>query len=113
MRLGVCLDTCHMFVGGYGFNTQAQVDELTKKIESTIGWGVIECMHANDSKGEFGSTRDRHENIGGGFIGKEAFKLLLRNPKFSNLPLILETPGFDQKGPDKKNLEILKSLISI
>jgi endonuclease IV len=68
-------------------------------------------MHVNDSKAEFGSCKDRHENLGEGFIGKKALALLLTSAHFNKLPLILETPGFDDKGPDKQNVDILKSLI--
>ena len=110
-RVGVCLDTAHLFAAGYAFDTLEKVVELAKQIEKTIGWATIECMHANDSKVEFKSGKDRHENIGQGFIGKDPFRLLLQHSKFNNLPFILETPGFDDKGPDKKNLDILKSLI--
>lgn len=111
-RLGVCLDTCHMFAGGYKFDTQESVSKLIKKITETIGWKMIECMHVNDSRGEFGSTRDRHENLGQGFIGKDGLRLILKPVCFNKLPLILETPGFDEKGPDKQNLDILRNLIS-
>ncbi|MEK7165450.1 MAG: deoxyribonuclease IV [Patescibacteria group bacterium] len=111
-RLGVCLDTCHMFAGGYNFDTQEAVNVLLKKITEKVGWNVIDCIHINDSKFPVGSFRDRHENLGNGFIGIEGLKLLLNTPKFSELPMILETPGFDEKGPDKENLDILKNLIS-
>lgn len=111
-RLGVCLDTAHLFAGGYAFDTGERIAELAKKIETSVGWQVVECLHANDSKVPFGSGLDRHENIGEGYIGKEPFTLLLHHPKFSQLPFIDETPGFDDKGPDKRNLDILKSLKS-
>lgn len=110
-RIGVCLDTAHLFAGGVAFDTDANVAVLSKNIESTIGWDEIACMHVNDSKAEFGSFRDKHENLGEGFIGKSALKLLLNTKHFNKIPLILETPGFDGKGPDKKNVDILKSLV--
>lgn len=109
-RVGVCLDTCHMFAGGYAFNTTSEVDVLAQKIESTVGFDRIWCMHANDSKGEFNSALDRHENIGDGRIGNAGFKALLAHPKFSKIPFLLETPGLDGKGPDKENVERLKKL---
>lgn len=109
-RVGVCLDTAHMFAAGFALDTNQKLDELTQKIGDTVGWETIDCMHANDSKVEFGSGRDRHENIGKGFIGIEPFRLLLQHKQFSQLPFILETPGFDGKGPDKENLDILRSL---
>ena len=110
-QIGVCLDTAHLFAGGYTFDTPEKVELLGKMIQTTVGWESIECMHVNDSKVAAGSFRDRHENLGVGFVGTEALKLLLNSPHFDKLPLILETPGFDDKGPDKKNLDILKSLV--
>lgn len=110
-RLGICLDTAHMFAAGYAFDTTEKVAALEDKITATVGWEKVECMHANDSKVELGSGRDRHENIGKGLIGKKPLQLLLRHEKFGKLPWILETPGFADKGPDKQNLDILKSLV--
>ncbi|HCS78336.1 TPA: hypothetical protein DIV55_01185 [Patescibacteria group bacterium] len=110
-RLGVCLDTCHMFAAGYAFDSAEKITELKKQIQATVGWSNIYCLHVNDSKGEFASHIDRHENIGKGKIGKAPFKLLLHDEKFKELPFILETPGFDDKGPDKQNIDILKSLL--
>lgn len=110
-RVGVCLDTAHLFAGGYAFDTAEKIKVLSDMIADTIGWNEIKCLHVNDSKVALGSFRDRHENLGQGFIGNAALKLLLNSPEFSELPLILETPGFDDKGPDKQNLDILKSLI--
>jgi len=109
-RLGVCLDTCHLFAAGYKFDSHETVDKLKTKITKTVGWSPVYCMHTNDSKGDFDSHIDRHENIGAGKIGKAPFKLLLQDEKFKKLPFILETPGFDGKGPDQKNIEILKKL---
>lgn len=109
-RVSVCLDTAHMFAAGFAFDTKEKLDELSRKISSTVGWENIDCLHANDSKVEFGTGGDRHQNIGRGFIGPEPFRLLLHHKQFIKLPFILETPGFDDKGPDKKNLDILKSL---
>ena len=66
--------------------------------------------HLNDSRDPFSSFRDRHENIGQGYIGLKTFKLLINHQKLKSLPFIIETPGFDKKGPDKKNLDVLKKL---
>lgn len=71
----------------------------------------LELWHLNDSRDPFNSGRDRHENIGQGTIGIDEFKILLNHPKTKNYPFIIETPGFNQDGPDKKNLDILKSLV--
>ncbi len=110
-RVGVCLDTCHLFAGGMRFDTAENLKNLVAEIEKTVGWERIDCIHTNDSKGDFGSFIDRHENIGSGKIGTAPFKLLLHHPKFSRIPFIMEVPGFDGKGPDKKNIDILKSLL--
>ncbi len=109
-RLGISLDTAHMFAGGYAFDTIEIVDKLSQHIEQTVGWDRVWCMHVNDSQAEFGSGRDRHENLGQGKIGLSKLKILLNQKNFRRLPLILETPGFADKGPDQDNLEILKTL---
>jgi deoxyribonuclease IV len=114
-RLGWCLDTCHAYSAGYslgkdlgnallGFDIVDEVKRL-KLVES------LDCLHINDSRDVFDSGRDRHANLGEGEIGLEALKSFLGESVFNHLPLIIETPGFDNKGPDKRNLDILKSLI--
>ncbi len=110
-RLKVCLDTCHLHVAGYDLSTKEKLDDFLKEFDKDIGLDRLECFHINDSRDEFGSLRDRHENIGGGKVGKDVFKLVLNHPKLKHLPFLLEVPGFDDQGPDKKNVEILKSLI--
>lgn len=110
-RVRVCLDTCHLFSAGYDLRTPEMLDAFLKYIDAKIGLSVIEAWHLNDSRDPFGSLRDRHENIGEGTLGLEPFRLLLNHPLMQELPFIIETPGFDGNGPDRKNLEILKSLI--
>ncbi len=111
-RVKVCLDTCHLHVAGYDLSTKAKLDAFLDEFDHRIGLDRLECMHINDSRDEFGSLRDRHDNIGQGKVGKDVFKLILNHPKLSHLPFLLEVPGFDDTGPDKKNVEILKSLLS-
>jgi deoxyribonuclease-4 len=72
----------------------------------------LEVIHLNDSRDPFASLRDRHDNIGEGQVGIQVFKNILNNPKTKHLSFIIETPGFDDKGPDKKNLDILKNFIT-
>jgi len=110
-RVGVCLDSAHMFASGIAITSAQDIDGASKKIKETIGWENVWCMHTNDSRGDFGSHIDRHDNIGEGKIGKEPFKRLLHHHAFSQLPFILEVKGFDGKGPDKRNIDILKSLL--
>ncbi|MEK7170154.1 MAG: deoxyribonuclease IV [Patescibacteria group bacterium] len=110
-RVKVCLDTCHLHVAGYDVSTKEKLDAFLKEFDVNIGLERLECFHINDSRDEFGSLRDRHENIGEGKVAKDVFKLVLNHPKLKHLPLLLEVPGFDDTGPDKKNVEILKSLV--
>lgn len=110
-RLKVCLDTCHLFSAGYELITQKKLDEFLAEFETKIGLSKLVVLHINDSRDPFDSGRDRHENIGQGTLSLEPFKLLLKDKRTNNLPLIIETPGFDGKGPDKKNIDILKSLV--
>jgi len=109
-RLRLCLDTCHLFSSGYKFDTKQQLDQFLEKLEQLNLLDKLELWHLNDSRDLPNSGRDRHENIGQGTIGIEEFKILLNHPKTKNYPFIIETPGFNQEGPDKKNLDILKSL---
>lgn len=110
-RVKVCLDTCHLHAAGYDISTKKKLDEFLDYFDKEIGLNRLECFHANDSRDEFGSLRDRHDNIGEGKVGKEVFRLLLNHPKTKHLPFILEVPGFDDQGPDKKNMDILKELV--
>ncbi|EKE15030.1 MAG: hypothetical protein ACD_12C00188G0001 [uncultured bacterium] len=111
-RVKLCFDTCHLFSNGYRFDTLKELDAFLDKLEKLDLLQLIEVWHINDSCDEFDSGHDRHDNIGQGKIGIEEFKVLLNHKKTKDYPFIIETPGFDGNGPDKKNLEILKSLIT-
>jgi len=91
-RLGVCLDTCHLFAAGYDLRTQEAYETTMAEWEAVIGLSRIRLIHANDSKRELGSRVDRHEAIGQGHIGPEGFRLLLTDPRLAGVPVILETP---------------------
>ncbi len=91
-RVGVCIDTCHAFAAGYDLRTAEACEETFKKFDEVIGLQYLKGMHLNDSKKGLGSKVDRHENIGKGEIGVEGFQWIIANPKFDNIPLILETP---------------------
>jgi len=110
-RVKVCLDTCHLFSAGYDISTKSKLEKLLKEFEEKIGLEKLEVWHVNDSRDAFGSFRDRHENIGQGTLGLGAFETLLNHPQTKNYPFITETPGFDNLGPDKKNIDILKNLV--
>lgn len=110
-RVKVCLDTCHLFSNGYDLRTGKQLEELLFKFNEVIGIERLEVWHFNDSRDPLNSGRDRHENIGQGTIGLDEFKTIMNHQKTKDYPFIIETPGFEDKGPDKKNLDILKSLL--
>jgi len=113
-RVRICFDTCHLFSNGYRFNNTSELDAFfAKLVKLGIISDLIEVWHINDSRDEFDSGHDRHDNIGEGKIGIDEFKTLLNHPKTKKYPFIIETPGFDGNGPDKKNLDILKSLVGI
>jgi deoxyribonuclease-4 len=111
-RLGICWDTCHLFNAGYDVASEKGLKNTIDEFGELIGFDWLYCVHANDSKNPLGARRDRHENIGEGHIGEEGFRRMLHNKHLRGLPWILEVPGFEDKGPDKKNIEILKRLSS-
>lgn len=113
-RLGWCYDTCHGFNAGYLLG-KSSVNSLTgfdmvREAEKYDLLKSLECLHVNDSRDEFSSGHDRHANLGEGSLGLALIKKYVNYSQLKHLPLIIETPGFDGQGPDKKNLEILKSL---
>jgi len=110
-RLRVCLDTCHLHAAGYHLANDKEFEEFLSTFDNLIGLEKLELIHMNDSRDLHGSFRDRHENIGKGNVGVEVFKNFLNHPKTKHFSFIIETPGFDKKGPDKENLDILKSFI--
>lgn len=91
-RVGVCIDTCHTYAGGYDLTTPATFADTFKKFDETIGFRYLRGMHLNDSKKALGSHVDRHESLGKGTMGEEVFRLIMRDPRFDGMPLILETP---------------------
>ena len=108
-RLAVCLDTCHIFVAGYDITTQQGYEDTFDHFEKTIGLDRLKVIHCNDSKKPLGSKVDRHEHIGEGFIGPLAFQLLVNDPRFDTLPIILETP--EPEKMHEVNLARLKSYL--
>jgi deoxyribonuclease-4 len=90
-RTGVCLDTCHVFAAGYDIRTAEAYESTMKRFAEIIGLQYLKGAHINDSKVDFGSRKDRHDSIGRGKLGMEAFTLLMNDPRFDDLPLVLET----------------------
>jgi len=106
-RIGICLDTCHLFVFGYQFATEKQLNLLLDEFDKTCGLDLLKVIHLNDSKHDLLSRKDRHENIGRGKIGLLSLKRLLHYKKLSHLPFILETPdtdGYKTYGPEIASL---------
>lgn len=91
-RVGVCLDTCHMFAAGYDIRTQESYNATMSKFEEVIGFQYLKAMHLNDSKAGLNSKVDRHESIGKGYVGLEAFRCLMNDSRLDGIPLVLETP---------------------
>jgi len=106
-RVGVCLDTCHLFASGYDITTKPGYEKTMKEFDSIIGFSYLMGVHVNDSKEKLNSKKDRHANIGKGEIGLEPFKWLMRDPRLDNAPFILETPS---EGNDyAKEVALLRS----
>jgi deoxyribonuclease-4 len=110
-RLGICVDTAHIFESGVDLRTREGVDEVLRELDEGCGPDRLVMFHLNDSKTPLGSNRDRHENIGDGDLGLDAFRLLVNEPAFKDLPGILEVPGLDGEGPDQENLARLRALV--
>lgn len=107
--VAVCLDTCHVHVAGYDIVTADGYIETMKLIESTVGFDAVKVWHCNDAKAAMGSKLDRHEHIGEGTIGAEAFRRLLKEPKFAHCAFIAETP-VDAPGDEARNVGVLRAL---
>ena len=107
-RVGVCIDTCHSYSAGYDVKTPEGFIETFEKFEKIIGFEYLRGMHLNDTKKLFGSRVDRHENIGTGYLGKDAFEILMNDNRFDNIPLILETP---EESLWETEIKLLYSLI--
>jgi deoxyribonuclease-4 len=110
-RLRVCFDTEHAFAAGYDIRTKEGYERTFAEFDDAIGLDRLAAFHLNDSKKEFHSRVDRHEHIGKGFIGVEAFRLLMNDQRFWGLPMCLETPKGPDLKEDKENLALLRSLI--
>ena len=109
-RLRICVDTAHAFAFGYDLARPEGLDRMSAEIEASIGFDRVSAIHLNDSKVECGRGLDRHANLGEGHIGYSGLAGVLNRPWMKNLPVILETPGFDGNGPDRGNVEIMRSL---
>ena len=108
-RLGICLDSCHLYASGYDVTKREELDRVLDEVDDRIGLDRLRALHANDSKTPLGSNRDRHDNIGAGLLGEE-LGVFLAHPKLQGLPAFLEVPGTDGHGPDAEQVRKLKEL---
>jgi deoxyribonuclease-4 len=108
-RLGICLDSCHLYVSGYDVTKREELDRVVEEVDAGVGLARLRALHVNDSKAPLGSNRDRHDNIGEGVLGEE-LGVFLSHPRFQDLPALLEVPGKDGKGPDVDEVRKLKEL---
>lgn len=92
-RVGVCIDTCHTFAAGYDLRTKETFEATFSEFDRIVGFGYLRGMHLNDAKKELGSRVDRHESLGKGAIGMDAFRFIMEDSRFDGIPLILETPN--------------------
>jgi deoxyribonuclease-4 len=109
-RLGLCLDSCHLFVQGYDVTDEGRLSEVVDEADAKVGLERLRCLHVNDAAAPLGSCRDRHANLGKGEMGKQGLAAFLSEPRFEGLPATLETPGPNKKGPDRKEVQAAKRL---
>jgi deoxyribonuclease IV len=108
-RLGVCLDSCHLFVSGYDVRERSELDRLVDELDGSVGLDRLRALHVNDANAPLGSNRDRHANIGEGLMG-EQLGVFLAHPEFRELPALLEVPGEDGHGPHAEDVQKLRDL---
>ncbi len=109
-RLGLCLDSCHLFVQGYEITDAAHLGAVLDEADAKVGLERLGAVHVNDAAAPLGSCRDRHANIGKGEMGRKGLAAFLSEPRFEGLPATLETPGPERKGPDRKEVAAAKRL---
>jgi deoxyribonuclease IV len=110
-RLGICLDSCHLYVSGVDVGDPATMDALVAEVDERIGLDRLRALHANDAKAPLGSNRDRHDNIGEGLIG-EGLGTFLGHADLQHLAVVTEVPGKDGKGPNADEIRKLRELHS-
>jgi deoxyribonuclease-4 len=109
-RLGLCLDSCHLFVQGYDITDETHLGAVLDEADAKVGLDRLGAVHVNDANAPLGSCRDRHANIGKGEMGKRGLAAFLSEPRFEGLPATLETPGPEKKGSDRKEVMAAKRL---
>jgi deoxyribonuclease IV len=109
-RVGLCLDSCHLFVSGYDIRTEDRLTAVLDEADAKVGLERLKALHVNDSKVPFGSKRDRHEDLGKGEIGRRSLSVFLSEPRFEGLTATLETPGPEKKGPVRDDVRLARRL---
>jgi len=110
-RVGICIDTCHVFAAGYDIRTRDGYERMIDEVERFVGVENVGAFHLNDSKKPLGSRVDRHQHIGEGEIGLDAFAFVLNDPRFRRIPKVIETPKPVEHESDRRNLATLRSLL--
>jgi deoxyribonuclease-4 len=109
-RLGLCLDSCHLFASGYDIRTPGGIDGLLREVRAKVGLQRIRSLHLNDSQTPLGSNRDRHANVGQGQLGESGCAAFLAAPAFDGLPCVLETPGENRSGASAEEVALAERL---
>lgn len=110
-RGGVCFDTCHVFAAGYDLRSEASYHAVMREMDRVIGLSRVGAFHLNDSKKDIGCRVDRHEHIGAGYLGLDAFRWLMNDARFDGIPMFLETPKGEDLAEDRVNLATLRGLV--
>jgi deoxyribonuclease-4 len=110
-RLGLCLDSCHLFASGYDIRTEESLAQVLDDCIDTVGPDRLGSLHLNDSQTPLGSNRDRHADVGEGELGRRGCAVFLSEPRFAGLPCVLETPGPDRQGPTKAQITLTRRLL--
>ncbi|KAL7275823.1 DNA-(apurinic or apyrimidinic site) lyase [Rhizina undulata] len=110
-RVGVCLDTCHLFAAGHDIRTESSFAKVMSNFDRIIGSSYLCALHLNDSKAQLGAKRDLHQNIGKGFLGLEPFRIIMNDKRFEGMPMVLETPTEDDGQVWAAEIKLLEGLI--
>jgi deoxyribonuclease IV len=109
-RLGVCIDCCHLLASGYEIRDEAGLAAVVDELDELVGLERLRCLHVNDSAIPLGGNRDKHANLGEGELGRRGLSVFLSEPRFEGLPALIEVPGPDGRGPDRRQVQIAKRL---
>jgi deoxyribonuclease-4 len=109
-RLGLCIDSCHLYATGYDVATPEGMKDLVDEIDAKVGLKQLKLLHVNDSRDERGSNRDRHAPIGKGDIGRKGLRAFIGEPRIQGVPAVLEGPGIDGGAPGRKDMQLIRRL---